>query len=319
MTSPRRSLLACLLTALAFTGCRQQGAVTTEEMPRVVAALSGRAAARERAVERLLETPRTVSWPALVALFDDPGRSKPEARTAAIRIFGRTAGSAGLPPIVMRSATEDPDPAVRRSALSALAASGNPAHHDPLLRAARRESDPTARSFIDAALEELARNQPDWYARTALEAPFLDERLMALRGIGSAKRAEDLVVVREVFRRASEEVMRQEAILVAAEIDSPEARAFVREQLASADGYVRGAAAAASIGLLDPDAVPLLAVVLAKDPIGDIRISAARALAGIRTDAALASLKSSCSDPPSASVRRACDTALLDATRNGSR
>ncbi len=302
-------------SALSAAGCA--GAVSPEKMPELVARLAD-AGPNERArIEgRLRRTPPRVAWPPLVATLADV-RSAPAARVSAIRVLLASAPRGELSPLVPLAVERDPDRDVRAAALEAVVAYGDPSSREILERAARSEPDPSLRAEIDRAIGRLDGARRAWMLRELFEGRTPDERALAAQALGEIGKPEDVASLRRAFDSGGNEHLRQQTLMSAARLGGPEASAFIREQLFASDHYIRAAAATAASLLPDPGALPRLAEILAVDPIGDIRISAARALAAIGGAEARQALDSGCAAPSTGPVRAACADAARDVAARG--
>lgn len=305
-------LLLFLVAGLLAGGCRS-GPVTGSEVDRVVGDLGGSAGDRARAEKRLAQTSPTIAWKPLLAVLEDRRGTTPEARSAAIRIIAQTLHDPeALPGAVGDSLLVDPDVAVRRAALRAVAGVGNPRHFALLERAEREESDAALRSEIPAARKEWEVSRREFFAWKLEFLQDEGERILAARGLGDYGTPEDVAVLKRNFEQIAASGIRYEIVLSVMKLGGPEANDFLLAQLQSSDPYVRTAAAFSQTQVKDPRAVPTLKNLLAGDSVGDTRISSARALRAIDSEESREALQAGCTGDQQPYVAAQCRLILAE-------
>lgn len=305
-----------ILLLLILSGCERTGPVEADELARVVSRLEKGASARKAAEERLAVSSPYLTWKVLVPLIEKKGASG-EARAAAIRAVARTQQDMGLPGAVVRAAA-DADAIVRGEAIRALVERADPDFSRALTNLASVVPDPDVKRDLEAAILAVKGRERDWYRSRISTAPFPQDRALAARTLSEIGEESDVAALITAYYRAdSEQLIRQEVLLALSKIGGGEAKAFVREQLASEDPFMRGIAAFAETRLKDPEAVPALQRLLADEMVADTRVSAATALGLIATEEAKTALTKSCTaGHPDKRVDLACAQARKELSKS---
>lgn len=305
------------LAALLLASCtRPTGPVEPAESAKVVRQLaSASAPTRDAAEKRLSITHRQVFGSDLSALLEDP-KTPAAGRAAAVRVFAATAGPGGLPGVIGGAVRNDPDPAVKREALKAMVAYGDPAQKTDLLLLLAQEKDPELRNDIQKAIDDLDGRKRDWYAHRLQVSDNQDERILAARYLGESGRADDVLLLEQTYATAGG-ALKQQIVLSIGKLGGNEALEFERRELDNNDAYVRAAAAIVEQTLKDPLAIPLLGAIVAKDPVGDNRVSAMRALVAIGGPEPLALVTAGCKQPPAPVVASVCKESIAALSGHG--
>lgn len=307
-----RFYVGAALLAVLLAGCGAPHKVDRYDAAKVVDQLAADdAKTRDWAEQSLAMSDPADVWGPMVELFGDAAKSKPAARVAAIRIFAKTADyDRQFPLSAARAVLDDPDVSVRRAALRATIEFGNPSNRTWLDAAAEKEADPALKKEIEEALaKDWLPHAKEWW-RARIEHPRKEsETVLSIRALasnGGPEEAKFLIAQWDGFKADGPKF---ETILALSRIGGDEAAAFVRGKLRSSDDYVRSAATTAEIALKDPLAIDALQTTLTQDPIFDMRVAAAQALAGIGGDPALKALDEACQNPPQVRVKVECDRA----------
>lgn len=321
MKRPVRAL-ALLSAAAILAACRTPRPVGRYDADKVVASLSSSSPEERDWAEKSLDlSDPNIAWNPLVRLFEDPSKSSAVARAAAVRVFSRNASyDRPLPPPVIDAVADDPDLTVRREALHAVMALGNPENLRVLKKAQASEKDPALKAELDKAVsvDWIPAARKWWRAR--IEKPSTEtEYILSVRALASQGNPEDVAFLIDAGEKPSEKVSvdsaRYEILLALSQLGGPQATDFVRGKLTSEDPYLRAAAAAVESRLKDPAAVEALGKILASDTVLDIRVSAARALGAIGGPDALKAAQASCKiEQPNVPVKLACKQALAQLT-----
>ncbi|HVO31677.1 MAG TPA: HEAT repeat domain-containing protein, partial [bacterium] len=298
--------------------CKTPRPVGRYDADKVVASLaSGSASEREWAEKSLDLSEPDVAWAPLVRLFEDPAKSSPIARAAAIRIFSRNATyDRPLPPPAAAALVTDPDVQVRRESLRAIIAFGNPDLRRFLNQANEAEKDPALKAEIGKALaEEWLPGARKWWRARITRPSTETEYLLSVRALGSQGIREDVSFLIDSGEKPPPNVgvtgARYEILVALTNLGGPEANDFVRGKLTSDDASLRAVAAAMEERIKDPAAVPALGKLLAADDVIDIRLAAIRALNAIGSAEALSTTQESCRKvQPAGQVKLACKVAL---------
>ena len=301
-----RTWIAALGVLAALAGCR------SERDPRALVERLAESRTREKAETALTALPPSETWWLLLQKLRHPESSPPELRRAAIRVIRNGASrDTPLPPAIGDVLVNDPDAGVRREALDALVAWGDPGCYDEVLSAAEREKDAALRAEIDGILGRFDEIRRAWYVRELAGADTPAARALAARALGDMHGGDpDARVLAEALAREPLSLVRQEIARALGEAGGDVARDAVLGALAHPDPYVRASAAHAAGRIGDPAAVAPLGQLLAGDPVEDIRIGAARALGTIGGAEARAALERGCVEARDAALASACRLAL---------
>jgi HEAT repeat protein len=235
--------------------------------------------------------------PAIAALAVTP--RPPSLRRAALAALGALGDPATAP--VLLEALADPDPVVARTAADALAFAADPTTAERLGAIAAHRG--RSQAVVIRAWGAARRDRPDPAARRVmLELAATADTNAALAAIGLARipTPDADAGLRQLARRGGWAAAIN-ATAALAERGGADAVADLTTLLAKDDRALRGNAAwaltaRARAGALPADAVTALARVLASDPSPWVRAHAARALAAARTEAATAALAAAASD-----------------------
>ncbi|MFF8882567.1 fumarate reductase/succinate dehydrogenase flavoprotein subunit [Streptomyces flaveolus] len=295
---------------VATAGARDAAPLATGAPPAVASGDGGHETAEPAATSspRLLELLALAeNEPELAALRPYLSDPEPAVRRTAVTVLTETV-PAGTGP-ALATALSDPDGEVRAAAAASLrelaeTLAPEPALGEPLVRALDR-SDPVVRATALDLLRVLRLGDPGTFAG-ALGDPDTSVRIEAVRGLVSLDAAQSL-------SPAAGDPSREVRVAVAKALGTlraaPRAGSAHDRLTEDPDALVRGAAFAALAETGCPAPLAARAVAALSDPAWQVRAGAATALSAAASDAAVPVLAKVLADP-NADVRKAAVLAL---------
>lgn len=300
-----KRILPFLLGLLLASGC------TKTEEERIRAALADVGAGRFGASSTLLVGEDSDAGRLGLIALGENGAST-AVRVEAVRIVGERSDPTSYRWLVAR--TTAPEAEVRVAALVALGNLGVP-FAIPLMADTATDPDATVAAAAKEAEKKLRESATQFYLDQADLAPSLAERLDGVNALARLGDPRAVPGLARLFGKVLEAEMKQAILWGLGDIGSPEALAFVRNQLTSTEYLTRSAAIYVVGQSKDVQSVPVLEKIVKDDMSNGNRIGACRALSSVGTPEAVATLEKALAAGLDEEVRTECRIALKPAQK----